>query len=335
MKFNNVAKVLLICCASFMISFASYANQKIGTMTKVFYDESRDRSLLTELYYPTNDKTQPIVPFGVLKREASVRRATLINQKHPLVLVSHGYGGDRVILSWICEHLAKHGYLVAAVDHYGNSSYFDSPEIALQRWQRPKDIQFLLTSLLNDESTQNLINQEQIGFVGYSLGGLTGIWLSGGIADKFDTPNLNTSSPYELARDVRQKDIDDVDYTKAKQSYKDERIKAFFLLAPAHGFSFSSQGLKEINSPISIVVGEKDDIAPSEENAHHYAKHTSGDFHVFKGNIGHLVFRNQVVNELLNNVPAFQFQITDQDTQKKIQAETNAMALKFFSNTLK
>src|SRR5262245_46752822 len=38
---------------------------------------------------------------------------------HPLVVYSHFSGGNRRAASFLCEHICSHGYVVAAVDHFG------------------------------------------------------------------------------------------------------------------------------------------------------------------------------------------------------------------------
>src|SRR5690242_5127925 len=57
------------------------------------HDRSRDRRFPCELWRP----------------EAPGRR--------PLMLYSHHSGGSRRSATFLCSHLASHGYLVAAIDH--------------------------------------------------------------------------------------------------------------------------------------------------------------------------------------------------------------------------
>ena len=51
------------------------------------------------------------------------RDAPLSNKKkqYPLIMMSHGSGGDRYNMSWLAEVLTANGYIVCAMDHYGNT----------------------------------------------------------------------------------------------------------------------------------------------------------------------------------------------------------------------
>lgn len=39
------------------------------------------------------------------------------NEKFPLIILSHGLGGNRTTYTTICSDLASHGYIVAAMEH--------------------------------------------------------------------------------------------------------------------------------------------------------------------------------------------------------------------------
>ena len=43
--------------------------------------------------------------------------------KHPLVMFSHGAGGNGSVYAWFGEYLASHGYLVALLYHYRANTY--------------------------------------------------------------------------------------------------------------------------------------------------------------------------------------------------------------------
>src|SRR5262249_56282777 len=49
---------------------------------------------------------------------------------YPLVMFSHGFGGHRRQSTFLCTHLASHGYVVAACDHTGNT-LFDVARFAM------------------------------------------------------------------------------------------------------------------------------------------------------------------------------------------------------------
>ncbi len=43
------------------------------------------------------------------------------DRPRPLILLSHGFGGTARIMAWFGTALARHGYIVIAVDHPGNN----------------------------------------------------------------------------------------------------------------------------------------------------------------------------------------------------------------------
>ncbi len=107
----------------------------VGVRSGEIVDASRgDRTLQFEVWYPaaapffavdlvtwTQDSFS-VVPGGPVQRQAAVRDATPRDGTYPLVVYSHPSAGHRRQSSFLCTHLASHGYVVAAVDHAGNTA---------------------------------------------------------------------------------------------------------------------------------------------------------------------------------------------------------------------
>ncbi|MBA3813907.1 MAG: prolyl oligopeptidase family serine peptidase [Alphaproteobacteria bacterium] len=335
---NILFVVNFLLWSSFSATASSLFPEIVGVKTVFYYDSARLRPLVGNIYYPVDkniqgeDKADPMVHAKEAKN-APVKRS---KEPYPLIIISHGYGGSREHLSWLAEALTNAGYIVATIDHFGNTASFDTPKIALQRWLRPQDISAFLDNFLKDPEFSSLIETNHIGFAGYSLGGLTGIWLAGGIADQFTKPIVGKSSIYELARDATEQDVDSIDYDQALKSYMDARIKAEFLMAPAHGQSFSTKGLKNIHIPILIVVGENDKVTPPSQHADHYAKSIPGvKLDLLKGNVSHYVFRNQIRPDKINCVSSFEFEVDPSVDIKALHEETAGLAIDFFNKHLK
>jgi predicted dienelactone hydrolase len=120
-------------------------------------------------------------------RQAAVRDATLRPGTYPVVLFSHASGGFRRQSSFLCTHLASHGYVVAAVDHAGNTAedFVALPpresrtqaeaEAVMQRIvsARVPDLRFLLDSMLGGgvAAVAGAIDPARIGVIGWSIGG--------------------------------------------------------------------------------------------------------------------------------------------------------------------
>jgi hypothetical protein len=91
--------------------------------------------------------------------------------RRPLVIFSHGAGGNGSGYAWFGEYLASHGYLVAMVYHYRANTYDSSALYMRNRlWQRPPDISLDIPHLLHDKIWGPHIDPNQIGVAGHSQG---------------------------------------------------------------------------------------------------------------------------------------------------------------------
>src|SRR5215475_12150407 len=107
----------------------------VGVRSGEIVDPARgDRRLPFELWYPASERyallawapgaqdTFTAAPGLDQQRQAAVRDAPIEPGSYPLALYSHTSGGHRRQASFLCTHLASHGYLVAAADHTGNTT---------------------------------------------------------------------------------------------------------------------------------------------------------------------------------------------------------------------
>ena len=109
----------------------------------------------------------------------------------PLLAYSHASGGHKRQSSFLCAHLASHGFVVAAVDHTGNTAAdfaaraeriaagevltSEESEARLRRIiaDRVPDLRFLLDEILGRAPSllTDRIDEERIGLIGWSFGG--------------------------------------------------------------------------------------------------------------------------------------------------------------------
>lgn len=100
--------------------------------------------------------------------------------KLPLIIFSHGRGGFFGQQHDTAEALADAGFVVAAINHPGDTFSDSSRRNTLSVWgSRPADIVRLLDFLLNDWKERAVIDPAKVGFFGFSLGGATGLVLMG------------------------------------------------------------------------------------------------------------------------------------------------------------
>jgi predicted dienelactone hydrolase len=159
-----------------------------------------ERRLQVELWYPADDafagadldpaqrdryQMMPGVPmtWQAAVRDAPARAA---DAPWPLVVFSHGLGGHRRQSTFLCTHLASHGYVVAAPDHPG-TTFLDALGLfsgrrsggdRMRAWveagmhTRPGDASAVIDGLLGGALALR-VDPARVGMCGHSFGGWT------------------------------------------------------------------------------------------------------------------------------------------------------------------
>ncbi|HEY0944049.1 MAG TPA: hypothetical protein VGD81_02240 [Opitutaceae bacterium] len=265
----------------------------VGVANRSFEDADRSnwpgngpRPVRVTLWYPSEGggAVEAVEDEGEL---VSVRRdgtVTGFRERHPLILLSHGSGGNAGQVFWWGHFLAQRGYIVAAVDHNGT----DEEELHRRQptptdffgWERARDLSLALTRLLADARFSPRIDEARVGAAGFSLGGTTALWTAGARLD-LEALRLHSPPPPQaiagaiesLIAHSKTDRVAIAAVSRAGQSYRDPRIKAVFALAPPMGAGFTPEGLRGVTVPVCIVVGDADQVAPAAGNARHFAAH--------------------------------------------------------------
>lgn len=184
-----------------------------------------------------------------------IKNADIAIGKFPLIVLSHGMFGNAYNQAWLASAMAQKGYLVAAINHPGTSTWLRNKDQRRELWKRPQDISRLIDYLTAAHEYSAHINPEKIYMAGHSLGGFTAALLAGARYDalKFDT--FCAEIPDELVCGV----LNGWDVAKTQEDRKqmeadlsDSRIKAFALFDLGGTQSFSKQSLSQINQPMLI-----------------------------------------------------------------------------------
>jgi len=176
----------------------------VGVRTLDALDASRGRRLPIELWYPAHQRhagrdtapgtrdTYELMPGLPPVHQDAVRDAEAEPGEYPLVAFSHGFGGHRRQSTFLCTHLASHGYVVAAVDHTGNTA-LDVLQAALAAQSagtqrdalegvhefvaaRPLDVDFAIAESLRACRDLALdVDDARLGVTGHSFGGWTAL----------------------------------------------------------------------------------------------------------------------------------------------------------------
>lgn len=290
------AALLLAVLGSSAPALAQSRESPVGFMQKPWQDAARRawvgegaRPLQVTLWYPAAEGAQLVVlPAGPFALEPVAPGAPPAGQPRrlPLLLLSHGTGGSALSLSWLARSLAARGYLVAGVDHHGNTgaeAQYQLPAF-IAWWDRPRDLSAALDRLLADPQWGPRIDAERIGAMGFSLGGYTVLAALGARLDpaalaRFHQPCLEARQcdlPPEIAarfpagevsrllrEDARLKDS----MAHAGDDWRDPRIRAGLVLAPVMGGLMTRASLAAIRVPLFLVASEADDQAPPSATA--------------------------------------------------------------------
>ncbi|MBL4603435.1 MAG: hypothetical protein JKY84_11865, partial [Emcibacteraceae bacterium] len=106
-----------------------------------------DRPITIEVWYPAitdetggeykdvllRDAKTKVSLYGKAVRDAAPLQS---EQTYPLVVISHGYPGNRYLMSHFGENLASKGYIVASIDHT-DSMYQDAGAFVSTLLNRP------------------------------------------------------------------------------------------------------------------------------------------------------------------------------------------------------
>jgi predicted dienelactone hydrolase len=301
---HSLLKVLVSLAAVAVIPNIASADtrpQPVGMQAAHFEDAARRkwtdsgaRPLETLIWYPAAAGTQETDwEVAIYKAGRNAKGAVMASSptKLPLIVLSHGTGGAAMGLAWLAESLAADGYIVAAVNHHGNTGAEPTPQLqgTLVWWDRPQDLSVLIDRLLADPQWGARIDTARIGVAGFSIGGYTalasvGARLSRAQWDKFCSDPANAPScklPPEVSSKFPEGEAERL-WTKDQRvrdaaahmddDYRDPRIKAAFAIAPVVGAAVRRESLNAITVPVHIVVGSDDDQAIPSFNAEPMAK---------------------------------------------------------------
>jgi predicted dienelactone hydrolase len=237
-----------------------------------------DRAFTIEVWYPAvlaagqspggvyrtaaRDPARPIDLHGRAVRDAAP--AAPPSGGHPLVIVSHGYPGNRYLLSHLAENLASKGFVVAALDH-PDSTYDDPKAFASTLYNRPLDQLFVLDELdrLSRAGSGSFLagvaDVSRTALVGYSMGGY-GVLNSLGAGFSEAAVTARAAPPNRLLHERAAAN-------PAFQRRADPRIKAAIAIAPYGGAlgTWDAEALRAITTPVLFVAGSADEVVGYEK----------------------------------------------------------------------
>ena len=231
-----------------------------------------DTALVAGVWYPTDASPSPQALEGFEQTVAP--DGPVIRGRHlPLIVMSHGNGG------WYGGHydtaltLARAGFVVAAIDHTGDT-YKDQSR-AIRMDERPRDIHRLISYMLAEWAEHNRVDRAHVGAFGFSSGGFTMLVAIGGTPDLgkvaahcaahpdyFDCQLLKRSAKGDTAATLQA-----LGALRGSDWVHDVRIKAAVVAAPALGYTFGREGLAAVHVPVQLWRDLDDHLLPNPDYA--------------------------------------------------------------------
>src|SRR5712664_2292953 len=288
---TSLFAALLLASATSMAT----AGDGVGTATLELENKDTGRKITTELWFEAAGvaKIEWFTPRLPLRPIPIARNADPQPplRKHPLIVISHGNWGTRFSQGWLALELVKSGYVVLSTSHPGTVGDDQSVSGRYRLWDRSRDVSFALGEVLNDPKWAALIDETRIGFVGHSFGGWTGVSLAGG---RYDPGQQRTFCEKVLKKDfycdgTLKDDIAGVSAKDAGESFRDARIKAFYIMASGPGQGFVAESLKSISVPFMVDTAQYDEILEPLANSTAIARQIPGAREVTRP-VGHYAY---------------------------------------------
>lgn len=251
---------------AFVLAANAHAGEayQTGLVELNILDTDGDRHMSGYLWYPTQEtegKT-PALGGAVWEGISVIPNAEPTVGRYPFLVMSHGMYGNARNQAWLASALTKTGYVVAAINHPGTSTFQRDPDQRRELWQRPRDISRAIDHVLGSSEIGSLVDRDRIFMAGHSLGGFTAVALAGGRYDAAKMDAFCAANPGELVCGI----FDDWDIAKtpadrAKMTgdLSDARISGFAVFDLGGTQSFSTQSLGKIDRPM-LVIGAPLDV---------------------------------------------------------------------------
>ncbi len=199
---------------------------------------------------------------------------------HPLIVVSHGSGGNAVGLGWLNASLAAMGYVVVAPNHPGTTSGDSSPKKTVELWNRPINLSATLDAIMADPTFAPSIDPARIGALGFSLGGHDVMALAGAEQRRRQFAEFCFREQSEASGTCKWLARGGVDLTaldpRFEENHRDPRIKAIVAVDPGLTQSFAEETLNSIRVPVQFINLGTQQTTPSIVEAHYLASIVPG-----------------------------------------------------------
>lgn len=226
-----------------MLNSAADFATTVGCRTLDVFEPEQGVRVPTWVLYPAH-AAESLEHFGPYPL-AVASNVPIVGSQLPLVVISHGTGGFPFTHRDLAAHLCRAGFVVALPEHTGNSRTDNHlAHTAANLVNRPRQVRRLLDAIFADPELGPRLAPGEVFLIGHSLGAYTALALAGGHP---------TSFPHE-SPDGQAQPVPVV---------ADSRLRALVLLAPATPWFMRQGALADVDLPILMYTGGRDELAPA------------------------------------------------------------------------
>jgi len=310
----------------------------LGYQELPFNTGTRPNNRTYSIWYPVSPKENgkpSASPWDVFHVAAGAPIVTS-KEKRAMIVLSHGYTGNAHNLSWLIRGLVYQGFIVIGIQHL---DLIDG-KVHINHWKRAEDIASMITQF-SRSTIADSANLDQIGIAGFSLGGTTGIWIAGGRSTKLTTliPGPDYAPPKDYVK--AEEALPTLNKYMMAKDWRDNRVKAAFIMAPAWAWLFDEESLQAITIPTYIIAFEGDKVLVTKNNAGYFAKMIPKAFYQeILGKGDHYIFVSLLDNDQRkkadpSNELAYLFKDDTSVDRRWIQMQVIEKAVRFFRSVFK
>lgn len=325
MKINK--SNLLSIVAAIAIMLAGTCAHAAGFQQGVAADQG-GKPLAIGIWYPSQTIAKP-VSMGPTTMTVAIN-APVNGKALPMIVMSHGTGGSYLGHFDTAIALADAGFVVVAMNHTGDN-YADQSRSA-DIMDRPRQVSRVIDHMLSTWEGHATIDPQRVGMFGHSAGGFTTLVIIGGVPDFTKIGPMCRQQPGDFACQLLAKTEGPI-IVPATTAVADARIKAAVVVAPALGFTFSPDGLKNVRVPVQLWRAENDVLVPYPRYAEavRLALPQAPDYHVVP-DAGHFDFLAPCSEALASLAPAICTSSAGFD-RAAFHVDFDSEVVKFFEKT--
>ena len=217
------------------------------------------RGMIGAVFYPAGEggRSFTLADSPVFHGVTVTEEASVADGAFPIVLISHGMGGNIRSLTWLSTALAARGAVVVSVNH-PNSTWGDFDLGAgLRHWTRTQDLSLALDVVLSDPQLAGALDPSRVMVAGFSYGGWTALSMAGlrgshagmvSHCEAYKAVSNHCDVVLSEAHGLRTIAVDNWD-----ASYRDDRVTHAVAIDPGLTWGLTPDHLSDLAAHVTLV----------------------------------------------------------------------------------